>query len=147
MENVGTERLIYAMKITEVMPLVDYGSDSRFTCKIPRNIGKKEQRGDNIYYRDSKGETKQRFPSMHSNPHGENSERKTHDLEGKNVLISRLGDYYYFGREALRIPTALQCIIKNGPNHKSKFDRNTIDSFVQWIQLKKSGINADPCDY
>lgn len=144
--NVGNDRLIYAMKVTAVELLEDYGIDPLYVNKIPIQ-GKMEEKGDNIYYRDIKGDFRQRFPSVHSNPDGEDLQQKNFDLKGRNVLISKPGDYYYFGGEAPRIPTSLQCIIKKGPNHKSKFPKSIIDSFLHWIVGQESGFNAYPCHY
>jgi len=144
--NIGQNKLVYAMKVTEIMPLEDYGSDSRFRNKIPGK-GTKQEIGDNIYYRDKDGYVKQRFPSMHSYPNGEDPETKRHDLDGKNVLISRSGNFYYFGRKGPEIPDQLSCLIKKGPGHKCNFSQQVIDRFLQWIKGKNLGINGDPCGY
>ncbi len=144
--NIGQNKLVYAMKVTETMTLEDYGSDSRFRKKIPSK-GTKQEIGDNIYYRDKDGYVRQRFPSLHSYPIGENPEIKRHDLSGKNVLISRSGNFYYFGRKGPAIPEQLSCLTKKGPGCKCNFSQHVIDRFLRWIEGKTSGINGDPCDY
>lgn len=144
--NVGNNKLIFAMKVTEKMSLEDYGSDKRFAKKIPGG-GPKREMGDNIYYRDKNGEMRQRFPSMHSYRNRENPETKDHDLKGKNALISNARNFYYFGRNATEIPNNLSCLIKRGPGHKCNFSLQVIDRFLHWIQGKKPGINGGPCDY
>jgi hypothetical protein len=60
-ENVGTNKLIYAMKVTEKLTFEQYSLDPRFRNKIPRE-GLIEERGDNIYYVDESGRIKQRHP-------------------------------------------------------------------------------------
>ncbi|OGQ52269.1 MAG: hypothetical protein A2W66_06305, partial [Deltaproteobacteria bacterium RIFCSPLOWO2_02_56_12] len=50
---------------------------------------------------------------------------------GRRVLIS---DYfYYFGRNAVRIPKRFAVIEKRGPGFKSRFDKEFIDKFVAWL--------------
>src|SRR5437879_2095274 len=58
-------RLIYSMKVTELLTFDEYARDRRFKDKIPR-YGFIEQRGDNIYYQDEQGVFHQRVPSFHS---------------------------------------------------------------------------------
>jgi hypothetical protein len=145
-KNVGNNRLIYAMKITHILSLEDYGSDPQFVKKIP-GMGRMEEKGDNIYYRDDKGSVRQRFGSMHSYADRENVEYRVDDLGGRNALISKKDHFYYFGREAPEIPGSLHYLIKKGPNHKCEFPQSVIDLFLSWIQGMKSGINAYPCDF
>lgn len=142
-ENVGNNKLIYAMKITEKMRLEDYGRDKRFKKKIP--VGREGIRslGDNIYYRDKQNIIRQRFPSVHSDG-CEKKETKSHDLSGKHVLISESGNFHYFGRRALIIPKSLLYLVKKGSAHKCNFPKDIINDFLQWIQKKKTGINGYP---
>jgi len=144
--NVGNHKMIYGMKVTEIMSLKEYGRHKRFANKISSK-GTKHEIGDNIYYRDRNGDMRQRFPSMHSYPNAENPETKDHDLKGENVLISESGNFYYFGRKAPKIPEHLLCLVKKGPGHKCNFSQDVIDRFLQWIQEKKPGIRGTPCDY
>lgn len=145
-KNVGDDKLIYAMEITEKMSLLDYGQDKLFGKKIP--IGKvgKKSLGDNIYYRDELGRIKQRFPSAHSD-NCENEETKAHDLSGVNVLISKTGNFYYFGQSAPKIPEHLTYLIKRNAGHKCNFPQDIVDSFLKWIQEWKPGIHGYPCRY
>lgn len=145
-ENVGNDKLVYAMNVTEVTPLEDYWNDKRFAEKKPGK-GIKESVGDNIYYRDGTGVTRQYFPSKHSYRDRENTATKFRDLNGKNVLISKSGRFCYFGREAPEIPHKLSCIIKKGPGHKCNFSLDVIDEFLRWIQEMKPGLRGYPFDY
>jgi hypothetical protein len=145
-KNVGNCRLIYAMKITEVMKLEDYGEENRFFNKIPSK-GIKKEKGDNIYYRDRNGIIRQRFPSMHSYPERENLKLRERDLKGKNVLISEAGNFYYFGKVAPKIPENLLCLVKKGPNHKCGFQQGMIDSFLRWIEGMKAGVYGQLYDF
>jgi len=145
-ENVGNDKLVFAMNVTEVMPLENYWNDNRFAKKKPGK-GSKESVGDNIYYRDEKGVTRQYFPSRHSYPDSENRGTKIRDLNGKNVLISTSGRFYYFGRDAPKIPGNISCVIKKGPGHKCNFSQDVIDEFLRWIQEMKPGLGGYPFDY
>src|SRR5947199_246516 len=50
--NVGNDRIIYAMRVDEVLPLDGYDADRRFRKKRPRMAGSaRQQVGDNIYFR------------------------------------------------------------------------------------------------
>ena len=144
--NVGNNRLVFAMKVTERMRLEDYANDKRFAEKIPGR-GSKRKVGDNIYYRDKNGEMRQRFPSMHSYQNSENPETKRKDLAGKNVLISESGNFHYFGRKAPKIPDHLLILVKKGPGYKWNFPQRVVDQFLQWIRGKNPGIKGEPYDY
>jgi len=134
-ENVGNEKLIYAMKITDKLTFEEYSRDKRFEKKIP-SFGLKEERGDNIYYLNSNKKWVQRQPSYHS------KRDMKRDLSGKYVLIS---DYYfYFGRNAITIPKKLRVIIKEGPSHKSIFPEKVVREFIEWIETFQTGIHGDP---
>src|SRR5689334_11378710 len=59
--NVGNDRIIYAMRVDEVLPLDGYNADRRFRKKRPRIAGSaRQQVGDNIYFRARDGKLKQR---------------------------------------------------------------------------------------
>jgi hypothetical protein len=120
--NVGNDKLIYAMKVTEKLSFDDYYDDPRFRRKIPTR-GLIEERGDNLYYKGRLGEGIDR--SYHYT-----ADQTRHDLGGKYVLIS---DYfYYFGRNAVPLPD--HALVKEGPGHRSKFSAETIDGFASWIR-------------
>jgi len=148
-ENVGNDRLIYAMKVTlDPMSFEEYGSHKKFLKKIPIGVRGIKSLGDNIYYRDENGYFRQRFPCAHSYNDKENIRHKKHDLSGKNVLISKAGSFYYFGREAPRIPSRFRYIIKKGPGHKCNFADAERDAFVRLIlRNMKPGIHGKPWSF
>lgn len=122
--NVGTDKLIYAMEVTEKITFERYANDERFTSKIPSK-GVIEERGDNIYYRNTDGTWIQRL-SYHS------KDKMAHDLSGMYVLIS--DRFFYFGRDAVAIPERFHSIIKKGPWHKNNFDDELIEKFITWVE-------------
>ena len=83
--NVGNDKVIYTMEITEKINFNDYFNDNRFTG-----------RSDNIYYLDN-GSWKQVKTDHH-----ESEEDIKHDLSGVYVLVSN--KFYYFGKKAIKIP-------------------------------------------
>ncbi len=91
------------MQVDEIVPYCKYYNDSRFAAKIPDySKGKVVYKcGDNIYRSLPNGDFQQ-LQSTHSNETNENYKTKTHDLRGKNVLISK--SFYYFGSRPLDLP-------------------------------------------
>ncbi len=138
-KNVGHGRLIYAMRITEPpLRFQEYNEDRRFQKKKPKkHTDLRYTRGDNIYYRDQKGVWKQR-PSRHNEKHMER------DLGGKRVLISRC--YWYFGRNAPKIPKRFRDLVFTGRNYKCNFSEKLGLNFVAWLEKNyRKGIHGDPC--
>jgi hypothetical protein len=144
--NAGSEKLIYAMKVTGKKTLEQYARDERFQNKIPRQ-GVREERGDNIYYKNTTGCWVQRY-SYHSI--GTEKVIQTsikRDLKGEYVLIS--GHYFYFGKNAITIPQGLREIINGGhPGHKSRsIPSSVIATFEEWIDTQPRGKQGDPHDF
>src|SRR3989338_5539627 len=101
-ENIGNDKLIYAMKITEKLAFEQYSLDKRFRNKIPTK-GRMEERGDNIFYKDKDGGYVLR-KSLHT------EKEKKRDLSTDAVLVSDC--YFYFGKNGCLIPTEFKAIIK-----------------------------------
>lgn len=96
-------RLVYAMRVDEIMQFDDYWHDERFAAKRPVRRGSMRQRyGDNIYHRDDEGNWVQ-ADSRHSLDDGTpNPDHIAKDTKADAVLLSR--DYVYYGRVAPEIP-------------------------------------------
>lgn len=74
------------------------------------------------------------------------AEDQDHDLSGYYVLVSNR--FYYFGKKSVKIPAKYSSIVKKGPGHKSNFNQEFIDSFLEWLQTNfKEGIHAPPLEY
>jgi hypothetical protein len=133
--NIGNDKIIYAMKITEKLTFEQYSHDERFIPKIP-GVGKIEIRGDNIYYKDKDGQLVQRR-SYHK------EKDKLRDLSTDAVLIS---DYYfYFGKKGILIPENFRAIVKNGPGHKCNFNPSFVIDFTNWLESNFSkGLQGNP---
>lgn len=135
-------RIVYAMKIDEILSFGDYFNDRRFTAKIP-DFKKSEvvfKCGDNIYEPLPSGGFRQ-LMSKHSNGAEEHLRNKVRDLSGLKTLISK--NYYYFGSKGPALPVHLWDL-KVGIGHKSRFPQELISNFVQFISTQKMGINGPP---
>lgn len=144
--NMG-DRLIYAMKIEEVISFEDYWNDPRFQYKKPiMNGSKKQNYGDNIYRFDP--ETKKYFQinSHHSLADGTtNILNLKRDTRGKNVLIST--DFWYFGASAPQLPKSLSSdIVKKGIGYRKIKDQMKVKNFIKWLtENYEKGNNGKPC--
>ncbi len=148
-------RLVYAMKVSEVLTFNEYFSDDRFQQKQPLLTGSRKQaRGDNVYYK-KLGEWLQ-LDSFHSQENGTpNQAHIKRDTGVDKVLIS--DKYIYYGANGPLIPGNLN----NGEKalcHKSrgmsKFDSSNrqdnemIVQFIKWLNsLSVSGYVGHPYDW
>lgn len=138
-------KLIYAMQVDEIISYIKYYEDIRFASKIPYyDKGMVAYKcGDNIYKPLPNGNFLQ-LQSMHSNGVNENQKTKTHDLDGKHVLISK--NFYYFGQKALNLPETLE-ELKVGRAHKNKFAPDVVSAFLDFIARQTAGVNAPPSSW
>lgn len=145
MKNVG--RLIYAMKVEEIISFDEYWNDPRFQYKKPYLKGTLVQMyGDNFYHTVD-GRMVQE-PSAHSNPVLEQRIKLYNkDVKGKRVLLSKT--FYYFGDNSPLIPAELQTICSPGRPYKyKKITEEQINSFVSWLGSNYTvGIHGDPCNW
>lgn len=134
---VGTGRVVYAGVVSEVLPLEEYASDSRFGVKEPAATEEEWRRhGDNIYSR-LRGRTwRQRRNFHHTLVH------MPRDLGGKNVLICER--FWYFGSSAPVLPAALSVLVKKGPGHRCENSPRLISAFVAWLGGFQAGVCGSP---
>jgi Nucleotide modification associated domain 2 len=126
-----TNKLIYAMRLTDRISLESYWSDSRFQYKKPIMNGTLTTMfGDNFYYKDEFGNWIQE-DSAHSNADGSiNHKHLKTDTKGNNALISE--HFYYFGDNAPIIPKELSGICHSTQGQKILDAQLSVD-FVKWI--------------
>lgn len=145
MKNEG--RLIYAMKVEEIISFDEYWNDPRFQYKKPYLKGTLVQMyGDNFYH--TVDERMVQEPSAHSNPDLEQRIKLYNkDVKGKRVLLSKT--FYYFGDNCPLIPTVLQTICSSGRAYKyKKITEEQIRAFVSWLESNYTvGIHGDPCNW
>ncbi len=93
-ESVGSERLVFIMKISEKLDFNTYYHDKRFYCKKPSSETRITKSGDNIYY-SINGKYFQEKNFFHKTKNIE------HDLISRWVLLSK--QFFYFGKGAISI--------------------------------------------
>lgn len=131
-------RVVYAMRVTDKMPIPAY--DNWCRKKLPEKIpdlGSADPRrrvGDDIYdFSTVEGKLR---PSVHSE-----ANRAT-DLSGRFALLS--DEFYYFGKNAVPLPEDLLPIIKQGQGHRSDANAPHLGRFVEWIRTLPSGQQGEP---
>lgn len=127
--------LIYAMQVSEVIPMETYWNDRRFRCKKPILNGSRQLiYGDNFYHKDENGNWIQE-DSAHSNHDGTpNLNHLKSDTSGKNAIIS---DYFfYFGQSAPILPPNLLDICHEGIGQKLITPLELGAEFVLWLTNK-----------
>jgi hypothetical protein len=140
-------RLVYAARVTEVLTFERYYRDKRFKLKRPQyRSGVVRKCGDNIYKPLKNGSYLQ-LRSTHSHRDGsENVMNKLKDVEnGRYVLIS--SHFWYFGRDAIMLPTDLRYIASVGRGHRSKFERSLLKAFGEFISRQNKGVHAPPTNW
>ena len=130
-------RVVYAMRVSEILTFEDYWHDRRFRDKRPdMKAGGIEALGDNIYHWDvAKGEWHKDF-SLHSREDLDEDRWLTEDDTGRtdNVLIGE--DFIYWGGDGPSLPDDLTDLIV-GRGHKCNFSPEVIRAFTKWFKGKK----------
>jgi len=126
-------RLIYAMKVSEIIDLNSYWHDPRFEYKKPIMNGTLTTMfGDNFYYLDENKNWVQQ-DCAHRNIDGTyNEEHIRKDTGGKNALISEL--FYYFGENAPQIPENLVDVCHTTQGVKFVKPNELANRFLEWLQ-------------
>ena len=126
-------RVVFAMKVKEVLKFDEYWRDKRFRKKRPDILmGGEGAVGDNIYHRDKSGKCRQ-SPSQHSHESGEQDWESTRkDIRGEKVLIG--DDFIYWGGDGPPLPECLRDVIPPGRAFKSRSNDIYIPDFVRWFE-------------
>lgn len=139
-DKVGEERLIYLMKVTDKIRISDFFFHPDFQDKIP-DLSRKEfiyQAGDNIYKPQGNG-----FVQLENRNH--TLDDKDRDLSVRFVLIST--NFYYFGRNPLKIPVDLRPKIPVGQTSHGYLTHNSerASEFVKFVtETYKTGVHNAP---
>ena len=134
-------KIVYFMRVDEVMDFGRYWNDRRFRQKRPRHDKDVQVRcGDNIYELLPNGSFRQ-LPSMHSDGQNEHPANKDHDLAGKNVLVSET--FAYFGSKPVTMPPGLEFLIA-GRGHRCHFSDDEKTHFFEFVSESKFGVHAPP---
>lgn len=138
--------LIFAMRVSEIIPLENYWVDNRFQCKKPILNGSLAlMYGDNIYHKDQNGNWVQE-DSAHS--YFDGTPNLTHlksDVGGENAIIAN--HFYYFGQEAPSLPKSLWDICKIGRGQKF-IEQSLGMEFVFWLEKEfEPKIHGKPINW
>lgn len=140
-------KLIYAMKVTEIIPIEDYWFDSRFKYKRPIMNGSLiSMFGDNFYHKDYSGTWIQE-DSAHSLQNGAcNPGHLKKDVGGKNVLISE--HFYYFGDAPVQLPQSFYEVCHTTQGQKIVKPAELANSFIDWLTNNfQQGRHGDPLNW
>ncbi|MEF7612991.1 hypothetical protein V4F39_03640 [Aquincola sp. MAHUQ-54] len=145
-------RLVYAMRVEEVLSWDQYSADPRFIRKRPfRRGSRKLTCGDNIYFRKSPTAPWQQRDSFHSYSDGSiDAKHLGIDTGVDRVLVSQ--QYLYLGGEGPAIPDIRDArgrpLCKIGIGHSKFQDPQLIDSFVAWLHsLRMTGFKGVPYEW
>ena len=138
-------RLVYAMRITNVLDMNDYFD--QFPSKRPDPAGTFEQRrGDNIYY--SRDGQWRRAPSLEHNT----VENFRQDCGRTVYLAEGAENYWYFGAEGAlqaqqEFPSRFPRLVHAGRGISYATDPRVIAGFAAWLEsLGRSGLIGEPGD-
>lgn len=127
-------RLVYAMKVTDVVSQADYDhlANANWPHRIPDVVSRDlaDRLGDCIYDFSTGTPPRQR-PGVHG------QQNVSVDLGGLNVLLST--DFYYFGSRAIPLPAHLIGICHQTQGHRSNSNTQFVDPFVYWLRSLKLG--------
>lgn len=130
----AASRLVYWMRVAEIVTFDEYWSTPQFGRKKPIMNGSLMQRyGDNIYYTGADG-TYRQLNSFHSNEDGSLSipNRARDTGTTSKVLIG--GEFAYYGKAAPSIPLPLRFVVKIGPGHKCRFADSERAALEDWLE-------------
>lgn len=124
-------RLVYAMRVEEVVPLAEYDrrAPQEWPHRIPnlQSLDLADRLGDCIYdFGAGEREPPKQRPGVHA------AENIKADLDGVNALVSR--HFYYFGNRPIELPEGLKKICHQGQGHKSNANDPYVERFVNWLE-------------
>lgn len=134
-------KLLYAMKVSEVLSFNEYYSDNRFETKKPVLNGTWMHKvGDNMYYLDEQDSWKQ-----HRTIHHRDIDIKKKDLKHPFVFISK--EYFYFGGNAVNIQPDFGGLVINRQGCKLNHDETVVTNFIKWLYRNfEYGVHGNPYD-
>ena len=120
-------KLIYAMRVSEVLDYNTYFYDIRFQAKKPKlDQDYKKRCGDNMYWLEN-GKWKGLPRYFHCD---EDEQEK--DCKYNIVYIS--DHFFYFGKNAVVVPLEFKGLIWDRHGVKKDFPRHLIESFIHWLE-------------
>lgn len=113
------QKLIYMMKVTEVLTFDQYWNDPRYLIKRPcMNGSLVTMYGDNIYHHDENGEWKQE-DSHHSLEHGVTNQLNLKRDTGTTDRVLISAEFIYLGKSMMEMPENMRGYIHPTQGHRS----------------------------
>jgi len=128
--------VLYAMQVTETMPLGDYWEDARFDDRKPG----RSRIPDNFYRRSRANELVQVRNAVH--PPAEAAK----DIRGRNVLLGER--FWYFGDRSVLLPNHLLHLVHTTQGHSVHCNRRArdVEALEAWLDTWTPGIHGAPVD-
>lgn len=138
-------KLLFIMRVTQIMDLNNYWQDPRFLEKRPNLSGSTKQVfGDNFYHKDSGGWIQEN--SRHTNYDGSPHKKHLAQDTGGPVLISN--DFVYFGNNCKPVPSSLSWVVKDRSGYKYKcFTVSQRQQVVSHFDGLEKGVHGLPSDW
>jgi hypothetical protein len=136
-------RLVYFMRVDEVLTFDDYFHDLRFAAKKPHDLRGQPmvvRCGDNCYEPLRNGDFRQ-FPCFHSRDDGNGPALMRLDLGGRFVLASR--HFGYFGVDAVPLDPGLEFMVP-GRGHRVKFSGSERARILAYLEKQPTGLRGRP---
>ncbi|AKC07665.1 hypothetical protein Ach5_18890 [Agrobacterium tumefaciens] len=138
-------RLIYWMRVGQIMTFNEYWHDLRFEQKKPIVNGSHLKfHGDNIYRYDASGNVIQE-PSFHSLPNGLPNIRNINTDTGSTDKVLVADIFGYYGKRALSVPDCFSGIVAVGRGHRTAHSHELRDAVINWLlQDTPNGFCGEP---
>ncbi|CAN5612201.1 hypothetical protein BH09ACT8_BH09ACT8_19510 [soil metagenome] len=150
-QRMSAGKLVYAMRVEEILTFDDYWTDTRFRRKIPTDRGPvKRAYGDNIYHHADDGSWLQ-ADSRHSLSGGvPNPGHIAIDTSVNAVLIA--SHFTYYGGEGIDVPPHLRHdfgvdLVHSGRGHRCRFPSELVAAAVTWLNRLDRGMLGRPADW
>jgi len=125
-------KIIYLMKVDEIIQRNDYFNREDFQCKKPNLKSKRllDRYGDNIYYLDN-GEWYQ----INTVFHNEKTEPGHLSKDTRNNKVFTGKEFYYFNNEGFELAKlGFESLIYKGRNYKYEYEEAKIKSLVKFLR-------------
>lgn len=148
--TVGLERrLVYFMKVEELLEVDDYSTDARFAGKVPCYNGPTyKEYGDRVYRRERRSEPWTQLPSFHSHRDGSPNPNSIARDTSAPVLVSK--EYCYWGRDAILVPSHLAWLpVERRKGKRLITDPRQVQAVVDWLTAipKRHLCGGDPAHW
>lgn len=156
MGNLG--KLVYAMRVDDIMTFDQYYEAPEYQCKKPFKFGSLVQMyGDNVYHTDKSEHPVRKYiqdECAHSHDDGSfYQEHYDRDTKCDKVLLSKT--FYYFGDHSIDIPDKFSYVKLNPNDMRGNMyftdlegEDAKIQAFIDWLGVTYGvGIHGDPCNW